>query len=249
VTFTLDGQLTRSNPDRDLTKTGAGSMILNSPNGSSLGSGGNGGFVVDAGTVRIANTSGSATGVGYTTVTTGARLEGNGIIQTEGNAASGTDDISVFGGTLAPGNSIGTITIGDSGGDSEQLFIAGNDGSTDFDGTLEIEFDDVTSDFLDVYGTLTLNTGLDSILQLENFNLGATANQIYTIASYDTLEGTFDQIVNNTGLTLDGSFGTGGVDYNYLAGNDIAVRFIPEPSTATLLLLGLAGLLRRRLRS
>jgi len=56
-------------------------------------------------------------------------------------------------------------------------------------------------------------------------------------------------ITNNTGLTLDSSFGTGGIDYNYLSNNEIAVQFIPEPSTALLAILGGFGLFLRRRRA
>ncbi len=261
VTFTLTGDLNQqgggnSNGRRPIfVKKGDGIFVLERAGGSTMPvETGTGGVRVDAGTLVVANTSGSATGNGYTRIMTGATLNSRTGSVIDPNNSTGTDDdaVAIFGGTLAPGESIGDLTIGNSTDLDDVLTIGGNDGTTDYGGTLEIELDGATSDFVEVYGTLILDQGLDSVLRLENFGSGATADFEYVIASYDTLQGTFDQIVNHTGLSLDTTFGTGGIDYDYLGNSDIAVRLtatvIPEPGAVGFLVLALSGLALRRRR-
>jgi autotransporter-associated beta strand protein len=79
-----------------VTKVGLGTLILN---GSSSYSGGT---TVSAGTLQVTNTTGSATGSGPVTIAASATLSGNGSI---------TGNVTVDG-TLSPGNSPGTLTVG-----------------------------------------------------------------------------------------------------------------------------------------
>ncbi len=252
ITFTQTGDIVRQSGGNAtgqvpvLRKTGEGTLFIDRATGITLavgGTGTTGGISVEEGTLEVQNSSGSATGHGYVRIADGATLRARdgSIINPTNDNAGADDEIRIYG-TLELGPGIASVTIGNSTDDNDSLFIAGNDGVTDFDGLLEIEFDGATSDFLDLYGTLTLDTGGDSILRLENFGLGAMDAQIYTIASYTTLNGTFDQIINNTGLTLDSSFGTGGIDYDYLGGSNIAISFVPEPSVGLLVLVGVGGL-------
>lgn len=241
VTFTLGGTIATANSARDLTKIGTGTWVLTADS-PGFAPGGAGGVYVNEGTLSVENPTGTGTGSGFLVVADGARLQGDGIINTDGLAG---DEITVNG-TIAPGTSIGTLTIGDSGNPDEDVTLSGA-GST-----FEVEFDGINSDLLDVYGSLTLDS--DVVLSLNNFGSGAQIGQVYTIASYTSLTGTFTPglIANNTGLLLDNTFGTGGIDYDYLSGGDIAVRFaaIPEPGTVALLAIAAfvagIGIWRRR---
>lgn len=256
ITFTQTGDIAQeaggnsSGKKPIFVKQGQGTLFIDRPTGITLPvETGTGGIRVDQGTLRVANSSGSATGGGYVRVMDGATLEAvDGSIIDPTNTTGTDDDTILILGDLSAGGSIGTLTIGNATDDDDVLQIAGNDGSTDFGGSLTIEFDGTSTDRVDVFGEIVLNLGLDSELILENFGSGALADTPYVFASYSTLSGTFDVITNNTGLTLDSSFGTGGIDYNYQSGNEIAVQFIPEPSTAMLALLGGFGLLVRRRR-
>ena len=82
-----------------LTKNGAGELEITGANTYT------GNTSVNGGTLRVNNTSGSATGTGSVQVGAGATLAGGGTISGAVNVASG--------GSLAPGNSPGTLTIGD----------------------------------------------------------------------------------------------------------------------------------------
>lgn len=79
-----------------LTKQGAGTLTLS---GASTYTGPT---AVVAGSLRVSNSSGSGTGTGAVTVAAAATLEGNGSVA--GPVA--------LGGTLSPGPSVGTLTIG-----------------------------------------------------------------------------------------------------------------------------------------
>jgi hypothetical protein len=86
---------------------GSGSLTLNLPASSVLSLRGNsGGFsgsliVSNSGTLLVNNAAGSGTGVGQVTVLSGATLGGSGVI----------GGLVTVNGTLAPGNSPGTLTI------------------------------------------------------------------------------------------------------------------------------------------
>jgi autotransporter-associated beta strand protein len=100
-----------------LTKTGAGSLTLSADNTHT------GGLIANQGSVFLTNTTGSATGSGPVAINAGTTLGGNG-------SASGTVTIA-SGAILAPGNSIGTITVGgltlDAGANLHYEIGAGND--------------------------------------------------------------------------------------------------------------------------
>ena len=81
-----------------LTKAGDGILVLSRANTYS------GGTSIDAGLLRVANTTGSATGGGDVNINSGGTLGGGGIV-------SGSVSVN-SGGTIAPGNSIGNLTTG-----------------------------------------------------------------------------------------------------------------------------------------
>ena len=81
-----------------LTKVGSGTLVLEASNSYQ------GGTRVDAGQLRVANATGSATGLGDVFIASGATLEGTGIVSGHVNVANG--------GAVAPGASAGKLTIG-----------------------------------------------------------------------------------------------------------------------------------------
>ena len=83
-----------------LTKTGNGKLNLTVAAGNTY----TGNTTVNGGTLAVNNTSGSGTGSGNVAVNSGGLLGGNGII-------SGTVTVA-SGGGIAPGNSVGTLTVG-----------------------------------------------------------------------------------------------------------------------------------------
>lgn len=175
--------------------------------------------ITNSATLLTANTSGSATGTGNVTVKTGGILAGNGFV------VPGSGNIVTIASTghLAPGNSIGTLTItGDanlqSGGAFD--FELGNTGG---------------GDLLDV-ANLTLAGDLN-LTQL----IGTSASGTYVLANYTgTLSGVFASVSGiPSGYQLD--YGDGS--------NSQITLVVPEPGSI-ISLLGMGGLtlLRRKRR-
>lgn len=179
-----------------LYKLGTGKLVLDGI--SSIG----GGSRVDAGSLIVGGNAGSSASLtGDVDVASGSLLGGHGSITGNVDLASGA--------TLAPGNSIGTLTI---------------NGNATFDAasTLEIEANpDGTSDRLIVNGTLDLGGATLSILAGAGTWSPTTSYTIVT--SSNPINGTFGT------LTSDLAFLTPTLDYSLanqvhllLARNDIS---------------------------
>jgi fibronectin-binding autotransporter adhesin len=202
----------------NIEKAGAGSLILNGANTYS------GGTAVNEGTLRVNNTTGSATGSGALTVASGATLSGSGII-------GGPATVSGF---LNPGNSPGDITFNNS------LLL----NST---ATLTIEITGITVGQFDRVVGAGINTfTFGGILALDNTGYSATLGD--TIAIFDNwseLDGLFASI---TGTDLGGGLSWDTANL----GIDGTIQVVPEPSTYALIALAASGLgahiLRRRRR-
>ncbi|MFA6176015.1 MAG: hypothetical protein WC765_05495, partial [Phycisphaerae bacterium] len=127
----------------------------------------------------IVSLNGTNTYTGATTVVAGTTLRGTGSL---------TSSLAVNG-ILAPGNSIGTLIVGDT------AFGTGS--------SFAVEFDTGTSDLLQVIGNLDIS--------LATLNLSGTADNVtsYTIATYTgSLTGNFTSVVGMPGgYTLN--YGTG----------------------------------------
>lgn len=128
------------------------------------------------------------------------------------------------GGTLAPGNSIGTI-----GADSF---------TWDGGGVMSFELSDVdaTSDLLDLAGAFTKGS---AGLWAFDFNNTGMVNQTYTLVTFGS--STFDVAdfsYTNLGGGYTGEFA--------LSGSDLTFTVIPEPGATLLGSLGMLILLRRR---
>lgn len=206
-----------------LVKSGSTTQILS---GASTYTGGTS---VTGGMLRVNNTTGSATGTGAVNVSTGASLGGAGII-------SGAVVIS---GALKPGNSIGTITVGNdvtwNGGNAWEfeLGIASVDlAAANVGGTRDLlELTGAGSDFLKGTGSSW------------TFNFAGTgATGWYKLVDWagTTTFSAGDFSVANLATGLSGSFvvdsGTGALYLNV----------VPEPAAALLGGLGTLLLLRRR---
>lgn len=217
------------NVQNDFLKTGDGTLEFTGMN-TYLGA-----TQVAAGTLLVnGNNSASFLHV----VRSGATLGGKGV----------TGDVKVeAGGKLAPGEYAGEtsiLTTGDVIFESTAEFridiggaTAGGDGTTGYDS-------------LSVEGSITLGGASLVGTKLGGFN--ASAGQLFFIMVNDGADAVNGQFAQ--GLTF--TFGSQTFDISYVAnfdgtsftgGNDVALRLVPEPSTALLLLVGgAAGLIRRR---
>lgn len=216
-----------------ITGTVSGSGALAVSGGSLELTGANtysGGTRVHSGTLLANNLSGSATGTGTLRVSAGATLAGAGIIHSS----------TFITGSLAPGNSIGTLTITNdvtwNSGDA-WLFELGNPALSLADAGLGLSTQDLLaitgsgSDFLKGTGTSW------------TFDFAGTGdNGWYRLVDWDgtTTFSALDFAAQNLAAGKSADF--------FIDGSTTAlyVQVIPEPSSALVLALALAFSLRRR---
>ncbi len=209
-TLTIGGTISNGThphlPTTALTKTGAGTLALT---GNSTYTGAT---TVTAGTLRV---DGAITS---NVTVDGATLQGIGK----------TGSITVRnGGIVAPGNSIGDLTVGT---------------ATFADGTLQIEIGPgADTDTLIVTGDLNLLPG--SVLRIYPAIGWAGLSTDPLISVSGTVNGWFSQVYYDGVLVADPFAGLGSAKLAWVGGD---LLFIPEPASAVL--LGLAGLLARRRR-
>jgi len=197
-----------------LVKTGGGILTLAAANTY------DGSTVVNEGTLRAVNASGSATGTGPVFVNSAGTLEGDGTIG---------GSISFAGGTLSPGTSAGTINLG----------------TTTFDALSTVSYELDTpgivgsgvNDLTNVTGDLTLD-GTLNVTQLAGFGLGT-----YRLFNYS------GQLFDN-GLDLNlGTLPEGWIaalDTSIANQVNLNVAVVPEPGTFALVALGGAALVGAR---
>ena len=223
-----------------VTKIGTGVWNLT---GASLYSGGT---TVTGGGLKVNNTSGSATGSGLVTIQTAATLSGgstalNGgslvtlgtlshipTLQTYAAGVTGVIGGPVTvesGGHLAPGNSVGTITMAS---------LTLNSGSV-----LDYEFNGSANDFTSISGTLTLNGGGLNLYQ-EGGTTAFNAPGTYDLFSYGSLDGfgigALSVLNPNAGYTY--------TFFNDSADNliQLQIAVVPEPGTWAMMIAGLGAL-------
>jgi fibronectin-binding autotransporter adhesin len=200
--------------------SGSGNMIKQGPGIVNIASANSytGGTAVNAGTLLV---TGSV--VGVTTVNAGGTLGGAGTL----------DAVDVVGGTLAPGNGIGTLTTGTLTLDAASTL------------KLELTLGDTTAggginDLAIVNGNLTL----DGTLQVTELGGPLSNDGIYTLFDYSG-------ILTDNGLALDAGFLAvhPGAAIIIDTVNTQVLLSVPEPASAVSILGGLclfAGLRRRR---
>jgi len=211
-----------------LEKQGAGTLTLTGNNTYT------GGTTVSTGTLMVNNTSGSGTGTGSLLVSAGATLGGSGEIA----------GITTISGILAPGNSIGTLTVAND---------VTWDGSLLSDGTANWKFELGTANTADLLritgGASEFIKGSGSVFCFDF--LGSTETGTFTLVDWDStafvgggFEGTSFAATDFTYTNL-GNSNTGTFQFN---GSQLQFQAIPEPSAGVLMLLAGTALfvLRRR---
>ena len=190
---------------------GAGTLTLaGSGNGTFAGAIGGIGSLVSSGSGTL-TLSGINTFTGGTTVSGGTLLVNGSIgdVEVDGGVLGGSGTLGAVavnaGGTLAPGNSIGTVSAGNT------IFNSGS--------FYEVELNDAgntagtNNDLLDVTGTVTINGGTVNVTPENGTDDGTTytPGTVYTIiTSTGGVTGTFDAITDdyaflNFALSYDAS--------------------------------------------
>jgi autotransporter-associated beta strand protein len=226
-TLSISGAMSGSG---GFTKTGAGTLILTNSNTYA------GTTTISAGTLRVNNLTGSATGSGNVTIAAGARLEGDGTI------GDGTGAITAaLNGKLAPGNSAGTLTMNLGTGSLNLVGAVTPVGS----GALEFELGP-TSDLVRLTtGTLTIGSG---VLEFNDFLFTLLTG--FTQGDYVLFDG--DAPINGTlGPNVTGFLSPAfPATLQFANGNtDLILHVVPEPGSVSAMIAGLGllmGLRRHR---
>ncbi len=193
----------------------------------SLLDGGGGGGLTKFGSGALTLT-GSNTYTGPTTVTQGKLVVDGSLASpvtvNSGGTLGGTGSLTSVtiyaGGNIAPGDSLGTLSVG-----GNLILSAG--------AVMDYELDTPSTSSMISCGALTLNGQ-----QFSDFNFMPSAN--FALGSYPLIAfgSTSGSLGNSTSGTIDGFPATLAVE-----GNDLVVNVVPEPSTAALLATGLFGLI------
>jgi autotransporter-associated beta strand protein len=209
------------------TKTGPGTLALTETNNYA------GPTTVNAGTLRVNNLIGSATGSGNVTIAAGARLEGGGTI------GDGVGAITVsLNGKLAPGNSAGTLTMNLGTGTLNLIGAITGVGT----GALEFELGPASDLVQLTTGNLTIGAGL---LEFDDFLFtaltGLSQGDYVLFDSNTPINGTLGS--NLTGVIAPGLVGT----LQFANGsNDLILHIIPEPGSVSAMIAGLGMLIGLR---
>jgi len=181
-TSTFSGVIKNTAGSIAVTKIGTGIQTFSGANTY------RGGTLISAGTLLVQNTAGSGTGTGDVSVDSGSTLGGNGSI-------SGTVTIQ-FAGTLAPGASIGKLTI------SSNLTLHGNV-------VMEIARNGAVLTYDLVAGIQTNTYGGTLIVT----NIGGSPLQVgdsFQLFSADKYDGTFANIIYPDGYVFTNSLAVDG---------------------------------------
>lgn len=208
-----------------ITKNGSGGLFA----GTLVFNGNNtytGPTTVNNGLLRV---NGTTTGQGNFTVATGATLDGTGTI----GLASGKTLTVNSGGKLAPGNSIGTLTV--------------TGGNVIINGQLNIELNSSSTDLLQITsGALDLSSGTD-ILDITKLSGSLTGTYVLATATGGVI-GTFDTVKYNGSTVINptappNAFGGA---YHIAYTSNSVLLLVPEPASLALALAGGVLLIRRQ---
>ncbi|HEX8342454.1 MAG TPA: family 16 glycosylhydrolase [Tepidisphaeraceae bacterium] len=224
----VSGRIVDGNGVVGITKSGDGTWTLGGANAYT------GATNVNAGKLVV---NGTQTGGNYR-VAPGATLGGGGTIDPVTGA-----DVRISG-ILAPGNSIGTLTVGSTVSPNTLAIATG--------GTLLAEIGAAgAADLLAINGTLDLSAAGD-VLSLVGLT-GAFDGSTYTLATFTpgTLgAGRFDALLLN-GAAIDDAFTVGSRAYELQyadASGLVQLVAVPEPTSMAALVLAAGALGRRRRR-
>jgi autotransporter-associated beta strand protein len=194
---------------------------------------------VDAGATLDVSVPGLALQAGRTLDVNGTALGALDIAGTlSGTGSAGNTTVST--GTLAPGNSIGTLSTGTLSLNAASTFA------------LEINTTAATADRVNVTGDLNIATGAALTLADLGANAALPLETVLTIIDYSGTwnGGLFTYSANELADGEEFAFGANSfqIDYDYLGGTEVALLVVPEPSAALSLLCGagLLALFRRR---
>lgn len=202
-----------------VTKLGTGTLVLDKANTYT------GDTTVTGGTLLV---NGTHTGGGTYTVASGATLGGNGTI---GSA------INAFG-TIAPGNSIDTLTTGTVTWNG----AASADTATDW--VFELDSVGDTADLLNIAGDFLMNTGFGSVFRFDFADSAVSPGDTFDLVTWS---GSIDFVATDFTYTNLGGGNSGNFQINV---NTLQFVVVPEPATLAIVATGLGalGILRNRRR-
>lgn len=193
-----------------------------------------------------------------TSTYTGATNVNSGTLIVNGNISTSSLTTVASGATIGGSGTVGALTINAGGfvnpGNSPGILNTGNYNQA---GTLIAEITGLTAgtqhDQINVTGSVTLSGSLSILATGGTY---AVDSMIFLILNdgTDAVNGTFAGLAQGaTAATFGGfdwiiSYEANSTGSSFLGGNDVALRAIPEPSTALLGGLGILALLRRRRR-
>ena len=235
--------INRSDAFTQATDLGAGTVISGSGSFTQAGTGTTtltadntytGTTSVNAGTLIV---NGTHSGTGAVTVASGAKLGGSGTL-----AANTT-----ISGILAPGNSIGTLTVGN---DVTWVGAATVGSTTNWQYELGISN---TSDLLNLTGTSSEFLKNASIGSFFNFDfLGSTATGTFTLVDWESTSNLAGDAFGTNFLLTDFTYsnlGGGNTGTFGFSGTSLQFTVVPEPRAAMLGGIGLLMLFRRKRRT
>jgi autotransporter-associated beta strand protein len=245
------------------TISGAGDLVVQNPSGgiTLLSSGSNsytGTTTVSSGLLRVGNSGTGRTGTGALTVASGASILGTGTIQASSALLSSGANLHVGDGTSL--STIGTLTFAPNAGSGSINFASGsilNLGMAAGSGQ--------NADLLNITGTGSNTLSFQSDLIFGPSTFSPSAAETFNLLDWSGLSSapTFASHFNYAGLLVGNGDEASGLNLPDLTGSsyrwDISqfvtngsislVSIVPEPSRASLLLLGLLTLTFRRKRS
>ncbi|MGL6075230.1 MAG: autotransporter-associated beta strand repeat-containing protein [Fimbriiglobus sp.] len=223
-----------------LNKLGSGSLNLTANNTYTAGT------TVNEGTLFVNNTTGSGTGPGAVTVVSAATIGGSGTV---GTGAAGFNLNS--GANLAPGNSVGTITLNVTsatlaGNYNFELGTAGTSSTTNGGSSPGVLVANTNHDYVTISGSANVEGLTVNPISLAGAGFNNSLPYSWTILSASGgLSGTA-----NLGTPSGSQFtNLGGGNFTLFTGtNNLVLEFTPVPEPTTILGLAAMGVGFLRLR-